>query len=441
MGKPDRNQLAWQELERTMFVHLSPAAWQGTEVDERTTPLSEMKLEKLDTDQWCEAARSWGAGMIVFVAKHGGGFCWWQTDTTPYSVKNIAWKDGKGDLLGEVSESCKKYGLKLGIYIYPGDPQWGAMTGGKTREPEKQEAYNRIYRQQLTEVLTRYGTISEVWFDGSCGIDVSDILREYAPEAVIFQGPDASIRWCGTEKGEAPPDAWASVSREALKLGTATAAQSRFDGDAYAPLEVDTPLYDHYWFWSKEKEKKRKTLGDLIRTYYFSVGRGAQLLLNASPTSDGNICEEDLRLYRAFGEELRRRFESPLAQADYPSLERQGGELVCSVALPGKSKWNHLVLMEDIREGEQVCGYTVETLEAGGWKELRRGQRIGHKRILVFPEQEAEAVRIRLNGEKGAPVLRSAAVYFCPPVQGDEELIKEEKVSCYDAEKDEWVLM
>ena len=152
-----------------MFVCLDPCTWQGREYDNHSMPLSRINPSKLNTDQWCEVAKSWGAKEILYVAKHTGGFCWWQTKTSDYSIRNTPYKNGKGDVLKELSESCKKYGLNLGIYVYPGDETWGAGigSGGKTSDPARQEGYNKVFRQQLTEVLSCYGHITEVWFDGS----------------------------------------------------------------------------------------------------------------------------------------------------------------------------------------------------------------------------------------------------------------------------------
>ncbi|MEA3365141.1 MAG: alpha-L-fucosidase, partial [Candidatus Hydrogenedentes bacterium] len=214
-GVPTPEQIAWHEMEIEMFLALDPCTWQGREYDDHSTKLSEINPKALDTDQWCEVAQLFGAKQILFVAKHTGGFCWWQTETTDYSIKNTPWKNGKGDVLADLAESCRNYGLKLGVYIYPGDDQWGAGigSGGKTDDPNKQEAYNKVLRQQWTEVLTRYGEVSEVWFDGSCVVEVGDILRKYAPKAMVFQGPHATLRWPGNERGIAPYPAWQTVKK------------------------------------------------------------------------------------------------------------------------------------------------------------------------------------------------------------------------------------
>jgi len=285
---PSEAQLRWHAYEQIMFVHLSPATWQGREYDNGSTPLSDIQLSSLDTDQWCEVAKSWGAKMVVFVAKHAGGFCWWQTQTTDYGVRNVSWKNGKGDVLKDLAASTKKFGLDLGIYVYPGDEQWGAGigSGGITKDPLKQEEYNLVFRKQLTEVLTKYGKMSEVWFDGNCHIPVEDILKEHAADAVIFQGKMASLRWVGNEDGIAPYPNWYTLENSDLKTGTSTALHSDIQGDAYAPLEVDVPLLKnggHKWFWAPDTDHLLMNTSQLMDIYYKSVGRGAVLLLNSSP--------------------------------------------------------------------------------------------------------------------------------------------------------------
>ena len=270
---PSKAQLRWQQHEQIMFVHISPATWQGREYDNHSYPISKINPSKLNTDQWCEVANSWGAKQIVFVAKHVGGFCWWQTNTTDYSIKNIPWKNGKGDVLKDLSESCKKYGLDLGVYIYPGDDQWGAGigSGGITSDPSKQAEYNRVFRQQLTEVLTKYGPIHEVWFDGNCQIPVGDILDKYASDAVIFQGEKANIRWVGNEDGVAPDPNWYTVKKSDLNTGVSTALHSDVNGDCYAPIEVDVPILNnkgHKWFWAPGTDHLLMTVEQLMKLYY-----------------------------------------------------------------------------------------------------------------------------------------------------------------------------
>ena len=407
LARPNPVQYAWHEQERIMFVCLDPCTWQGREYDNHSTPLSAINPTQLDTDQWCRAAKLWGAKEILFVAKHTGGFCWWQTETSKYGIKEAAWKNGKGDVLAELSTSCRKHGLNLGIYVYPGDDMWGAPigSGGRTKDPSKQESYNKVFRQQLTEVLTRYGKISEVWFDGSCIIDVGDILKQHASHAAILQGPQATLRWPGTESGRLPYPAWNSIRSEDLKTGVSTAQHGNPDGDAWAPLEADTTLYNHNWFWSAANEQKRKGLDELMDVYCKSIGRGGVLLLNSTPNTNGLIPDGDLKLYEAFGREIERRFAMPVAE-----IKNHRGVTV-EIALPRPASINHVVVMEDYREGERIREYVIEGLSDGQWKELGKGTSVGRKKIDQFSPVQVSRMRLRVTQSAAEPLIRSLAVF------------------------------
>ncbi len=409
LAKPTAQQYAWQEQERIQFICLDPCTWQGREYDNHSTPLSQMRLEKLDTDQWCRAAVSWGAKEILFVAKHTGGFCWWQTETTEYSVKSIPWKNGKGDLLGEVAEACRRHGLKLGVYVYSGDELWGAImgSGGRTKDPSKQEAYNKIYRQQMTEVLSRYGKVEEIWFDGGCIIPLEDIILKYQPEAMKFGGALETIRWPGTESGMVPYPSWSTVDAAAHKAGKGDAARGSPDGDRWLPAECDTPLYDHNWFWAAANEQKRKSLPQLINIYYKSAGHGGVLLLNSTPNTDGLIPEGDLRRYREFGEEIQRRFGQPIAET-----AGRGTELL--LGLEGPRRVNHVILMEDYREGHRIREYVLEGWREGQWQPMGSGSAVGRMRIQPLAPVVVEKVRLRITRQEAEPLIRRMAMFDVP---------------------------
>jgi len=403
LAQPSAAQYAYHEQERIMFVCLDPCTWQGREYDNHTTDLKHMKLPKLDVNQWCQAARSWGAKEILFVAKHTGGFCWWQTQTTDYSVKNIAWRNGKGDLVAEVADACKRHGLKLGMYIYPGDDQWGARigSGGRTSDPAKQEAYNKVLRTQWTEVLSRHSdTIIELWFDGSCYVPLGDVFGKYVGDRVVYlQGPHANLRWVGTEAGYAPYPAWNDP-----------------DGDAWAGLECDTTLYDHHWFWSPGKEKKRKSLGHLVKLYYQSVGRGATFLLNSTPNTDGLIPEADMKLYEQLGRELERRFSNPLAATS-------GRGPVHTIRFDKPTRINQFTIVEDYRHGHRIREFVVEARTAdGNWAELNNGTAVGRKRIVMFEPVEVTTVTLRVTKNVNEPIVRDFRVCF---VEGDNAYLYE----------------
>ena len=387
----------------------------NVEQNDHTVSLDRINPEKLNTDQWCETALAFGAKQIIFVAKHTGGFCWWQTETTNYGIKDTPYKNGKGDVLKEISESCKKYGLNLGVYIYPGDRTWGAMigSGGKTEDPSKQEAYNKVFRTQLTEVLSNYGEMLEVWFDGSCIIDVSDIMEKYASNSVVFQGPHASLRWPGTESGKLFYPAWNSLKKEDLKSGVSTEIHGNPNGDVWAPLETNTTLYDHYWFWSPKKAKKRKSLDELMDCYYKSVGYGSVFLLNASPDTTGLIVAGDLKRYKEFGDEINRRFNNPVAE-----IKSQKGKAI-NLKFDKPTVINHAIIMEDYKEGERIREYKIEGLSKGEWTTLTKGISVGRKKIDYFDEIKVEQIRLIITHSVAQPLIRSFSAYyvsdFTPP--------------------------
>lgn len=421
LAVPNAAQYEYHEQERIMFVCLDPCTWQGREYDNHTTDLKDMKLPKLDVDQWCRAAKSWGAKEILLVSKHTGGFCWWQTETSDYSVKNIAWKDGKGDLVDEVAKTCKRHGLKLGMYIYPGDDQWGACigSGGKTSDPAKQKEYNKVLQTQWIEILSRHSdNIIELWFDGSCYVPLGDVFDKYVGDKVVYlQGQQANLRWVGTESGIAPYPCWNSLKESDLKTGVSTAVHGDPDGDAWAPLECDTTLYDHHWFWSATKEKKRKSLEHLVKLYYQSVGRGATFLLNSTPNTDGLIPKGDIALYKKFGQELDRRFSDPLG-------ETKGRGLVHTIKFDKPTKINQFMLMEDYRKGHRIREFVVEARTTDAkWVEINNGTAVGRKRIVMFEPIEVTAVTIRITKNVNEPIVRDFKVYF---IEGDNNYLYED---------------
>ena len=405
---PSSVQYKWHEQERIMFVCLDPCTWQGREYDNHSLPLSRINPIQLNTDQWCETAQLWGAKEILFVAKHTGGFCWWQTETTDYGIKDTPYENGKGDVLKELSESCKKYGLNLGIYVYPGDATWGAGigSGGKTEDPSNQEAYNEVFRKQLTETLSNYGEAIEVWFDGSCVIDVSDVLEKYAKNSVILQGPHATLRWPGTESGKLFYPAWSTVKMEDLKTGVSTQVHDDPNGDVWAPLETNTTLYDHNWFWSPKNEEKRKSLDNLMECYYKSVGYGSVFLLNSTPDTSGLIPEGDRKLYKAFGQEIDRRFKNSIA-----SIENEKG-IEFILELQKHQKINHIVTMEEYRLGHRIREYKIEGLVNGTWKELCNGQSVGRKKIDYFDDKEVSKIKLTVTKNVNEPVIKKLSVYY-----------------------------
>lgn len=400
VARPSREQMAWADMEIGMFVHFAPNTWQDVESDNLSTPLSAINPVKLDTDQWARTAVALGAKYIVFVAKHQGGFCMWQTHTTEYGIRNTPWKDGKGDVLAEVVASCRKYGLKLGAYVCPRDDHAGAATGGICKTPELQAKYDAMYREQLTEVFTRYGELVEIWFDGSSKTDVGDLLKRYQPKAMVFQGPQATIRWVGTEEGSAPYPCWNGIDGARARSGVSTALDSDPDADTWLPNEVDVSIRRPDWFWSTKNANKVLTKDQLISIYYRSVGRGAQLLLNLPANRDGLLDAPDVASAKAFGDEVRRRFGAPVGAAK---------GLAATWKTPAKV--DTVVLEEEIALGERIRGYRLEGLVDGAWRTVGDGVSVGHKRIQPIEPQVLGGVRLVATSSVGTPRLRSIAAF------------------------------
>ncbi len=415
LARPTPEQIAWADMEREMFVHFGVATWKGTEYDGNgQMDLAKMNPAKFDAQQLCDAAKSWGAKQIIVVCKHVGGFCWWQTQTTDYSVKSIPWKGGQGDYVKEMAAACRKNGLKMGIYIYSDDTRYakGIGRGGRTDDPKKQEEWNGKLRQQWTEVLALCGdVVHEVWFDGGCIVPLKDILDRHAPKALIFGGPHGTLRWPGTESGKLPYPCWSTIGAKVIADGEGAGDP---DGPRWCPPECDTTLYGHgghTWFWSARKESLRHSVDELMDIYLKSVGRGGVLLLNSNPNTDGAIPEGDMKVYREFGDEIQRRFGHPLAQA------RGIGDTV-ELSLGGLKKVNEAWIMEDLRGGQRIRAYVLEGRDAGGkWQPLAAGTSVGHKKIEVFPEIAVDALRLRVTQKVGTPIIRDLAAFYADGVK------------------------
>ncbi len=414
LAVPTPQQAAWQDLEVGMFIHMAPQTWEDKETDDLSIAPSAMNPEKLDTDQWVRVAESMGAKYIVFVAKHEGGFCWWQTDTTDFSVKSSPWRGGKGDVLKDLSASCKARGMKLGVYLSPQDRKHKVGVGGKADDPTKQAAYEKLFRTQLEEVLSRYGEMVEVWFDGSLIFDVGDILAKHAPNAMVFQGPQATIRWVGNEDGIAPANAWTTVKSGAKNWGDYTAADSDPAGDRWLPSECDARMRNT-WFWRTDNEKTIKSVKQLMEIYEQSVGRGGVLLLNNSPDRTGLIPEPDAMRAAEFGAEVARIYGPGSAIVDGPGVGK--GSIGMTIGPPNPAVIDRIVLMEDITRGERIRAYQLGVRVGDKWFRIEDGTFIGHKRIVRFDPVKVEEVQIRFTdavgftGGVGTAILRRMSLH------------------------------
>lgn len=419
LAKPTSGQIEWADMELQMFVHFGVATWKGSEYDSNgQMDLSKMNPAAFDAEQICRVAKSWGAKQVILVCKHVGGFCWWPTETTEYSVKNIPWKNGNGNLVKEVADACRKNGLKMGIYLYSDDTRYakGIGRGGRTDDPQRQEEWNQKLRQQWTEVLTICGPdlVREVWFDGGCIVPLADIIRKLAPSAEIFGGPLATVRWPGTESGKLPDPCWSSIGTGVKSDGEGAGMA---DGQRWCPPECDTVLYGrggHHWFWSAKNEAQRHTTDELMDIYLKSVGRGGMLLLNSSPNTDGLIPADDVKRYEEFGAEIHRRFGSPLAKTS-------GVGDTLELDLGGLHKVNQASLMEDTRGGHRIRAYVLEGREASGkWQPLTTGSSVGHKRIAAFATTIVDRLRLRITKYVGTPMVRELAAFYVTGLKPDE---------------------
>jgi alpha-L-fucosidase len=291
----------------------------------------------------------------------------------------------------------------LGVYLSPTDGHFGAGGGGKANDPSKQAAYEKIFRQQLTELLSRYGEIKEVWFDGSLIFDVGDILAKHAPGAVVFQGPHASIRWVGNEDGTAPDPAWNAVRHGKKRWGDYTAEDGDPAGDRWLPNECDARMRNT-WFWRTDNQGRIKTVDRLMGMYEKSVGRGAFLLLNNTPDPTGRIPEPDAKRAAEFGAEIKRRYGTPV-------IDTAGSGTNLAMMFSAPSKIDCVVTMEDITNGERVREYTVEGKVEGAWKTLANGTAIGHKKIDRFDPVEVSELRLVVAKSAATPAIRSFAAF------------------------------
>lgn len=423
---PTPVQQAWADAEIGVLIHFDMPVYRPEynwrQFGSHPDP-SVFDPKELDTDQWLETAKKLGAGYAVLVAKHCSGFSLWPTEAHPYSVKNSPYKQGKGDIVREFVASCRKYGIRPGLYAsttangYLRVDNPGLVQPGS---PVTQEAYNRIVVTQLTELWTNYGEWFEIWFDGGVlakekgGTDILSLVSKLQPRAIAFQGPFGHpnlIRWVGNEEGASPDPCWATA--EATTAADGTRQVGGLHGDPHAPYwcpgEADFTLrknssFQGGWFWHAGQDDQLFTVEELMRKYVTSVGRNTNMLLGIVVDDRGLVPEADAARVAAFGEEIRKRFGRPLRTVTGAGYE-------FTIDLPASAVIDRAVLQEDISKGERVLAYVLKGKTGGRWVTLAAGSNIGHKRIECFEPQRLEAVRLEITGAKAEPQLASVAVY------------------------------
>ena len=483
--RPHPRQLAWQELEFTCFVHFGVNTFRGVEWGDGHEDPAVFQPTDLDTDQWCRVARDAGMKLMLFTAKHHDGFCLWPTRYTRHSVAASPWKDGHGDVLRELAASCRKHGLKLGFYLSPADlyqiehPQGlygnGSEYSQRTipRPVEERpfrdlrtfeyrvDDYNEYFMNQLFELLTEYGPVHEVWFDGAHpkrkgGQQYTynqwyDMIRKLAPQAVIaIKGPD--VRWCGNEAGwtrpaewsvipiGAPPGKWAWPDMCDADLGSIERiAEVLSEGGTlhWYPAETNTSIR-HGWFWRDEKQRV-KSAEEILDTWYRSVGGNTVFLLNVPPDRRGRFGDRDVQVLQEVGRTLQGTFshnciEGARANSPAPCASDRGpafmldddpttcwmpeieAPLEVIITLPKTQRFNRIVLREDIaRFGQRIARFAIDVWVNGGWKTVARDTVVGYKRICRIETVTADRLRVRILSSRSAPTISALGLYFEPP--------------------------
>ncbi len=402
---PTPAQADWLDAKIGIFAHWAPNVYQGTEGDNLSTPRNQINPDRFDADQIARAAKSANAGYVIFVAKHVGGYCAWQTDTTDYSLKTSPWKNGAGDMVGDLAKACRNEGLRFGVYLSPRSDVHGVGVGGQATDAEKQKRYNEIYRQQLTEILTHYGPMFEMWFDGGNVVPVNDRIDALAPNIITFQGRRAnSTRWVGTEEGFAPYPCWNTIDwkeGESPKEGAGSPT-----GNVWCPAECDVSILRPNWFWREDSGSHILSLDALVEIYYLSVGRGVNLLLNITPDGHGQIPPAQIRRLKEFGDEINARFAKPLATTS-------GRGDAVTLDLPGARTIDHFKLSEDIRQGERVREFVVEGKDAdGNWKRLWQGTQIGARQLVPISPVALKGLRLTIQKSIGEPIIRELSAFY-----------------------------
>jgi alpha-L-fucosidase len=436
---PSPAQLSWHRDELTMFVHFGINTFTNREWGDGTEDPAIFNPGALDARQWARAARDGGFRLIILTAKHHDGFCLWPTDTTRHSIASSPWRAGQGDLVREFVDAARAEGLKVGLYLSPWDrnaPSYGDSP-----------RYNDLYVQQLTELLTRYGTIAEVWFDGANGEGPNGRRQEYdwprfrqtvrtlQPGAIMFSDAGPDIRWIGNERGIAGDPNWSTVDpavvpypgmsgpgvREALQHGHP-------NGTVWRPGEADVSIRPG-WFWHPEQDDEVRQVENLIELYFLSVGRNANLLLNVPPTTDGLFHPTDVERLRGFREQRERIFATDLARVGRASASSGGGASrvldgdfdsfwspaggarsgYVELDFPAPVQFDVVELREAIAEGQHVERYEVHALTSGGWTIASGGSTIGNRKLDRL-DAPVTAHRLRLSIESALDVPRISAI-------------------------------
>ena len=420
---PSPAQLEWQQMEYNMFVHFGPNTFSGLEWGKGTEAEDLFAPTDLDCRQWAATAAAAGMKGIIITAKHHDGFCLWPNPESSHTVAQSSWRDGKGDVLAELSAACREYGLKFGVYISPwdrNDPAYGT--------PE----YNGKFVRTLQDVHGgRYGEIFEQWFDGACGEGPDGKKQEYdwplfnstvlglSPDAVIFSDVGPGCRWVGNERGSACETNWSTLDTEGFTPGAGapprdTLQQGNVYGAHWVPAETDVSIRPG-WFWRESENDKVKSVDDLMKIWIESVGRNSLLLLNVPPDTRGRICKVDSLRLMEFRDAREAVFGTDLASG--ARIRKRHGGRVWDITLPEHRTFDMVQLQEDISFGQRVSSFRVEiqdfdvAIENGGWLPIASGTTIGYKRIIPVNPCTTRRLRVVITGSHGRPVPGRISLY------------------------------
>ncbi len=429
---PSNRQLRWQRLEFYGFIHFGMNTFTDQEWGFGDADPSLFNPTELNANQWVESLKAAGMRGLILTCKHHDGFCLWPSAYTEYSVKNSPWREGKGDVVGEVAEACAQAGMAFGIYLSPWD----------RHEPSYGDSprYNQFFLSQLRELLTNYGEIFSVWFDGACGEgpngkrQVYDweayyaLIRELQPNAVIsVVGPD--VRWCGNEAGHTRQSEWSVVPASLQDAERIQEVSQKVDDGRFArqfrsadqdlgsrdairgvkdlvwyPAEVNTSIRPG-WFYHAHEDDQVRTLEELLHIYYNSVGGNAAFLLNVPPDQRGLIHENDVARLRELGSALRATFQTNLAANQIPqvSVELNLGQM---------QTFDRVVLGEEIRLGQRIEAFRLLYEAQAKWVEFFKGTIVGYKRICRFEPISARRVRLEIIETRSYPMISQFEVYL-----------------------------
>ncbi len=437
LARPSPGQLAFQDLELGVFIHYSIDAYAPHDALPGSTPASSFNPAELNAEQWVLSAKAMGATYVVLTARHEQGFCLWPTKTTGYSVKSSPYKNGEGDIVREFTDACRKHGLKVGLYSAPWiDSHWetanAGYKGGNTARIDKfddpvlyEKALNKE-KEQIRELLTNYGELVFFWDDHFGRSDVIDsvplggrfrefyaALTQFAHEIqpnCLFLGPD--IEHVGNEEGRACYPLWNALNT--IDGTNYTVSKTyKWDhnntgdplGKFFRPQLSCTTVGFSTGGWMWTGPRKAQPMEKIMQVYYETIGRGSGLIVNLAPDRRGLIPEDLVVAAKEMGDEITRRFSNPIALSELPDPEQ-------TIKFNGPQTFDHIVLMEDLREGQKISDYVIEAEVNGKWEVIVKGQTVGHKRIDHFEPVTATTLRFTVTGSVAKPaVMRQIAVF------------------------------